>query len=116
MGKIDLSYLEDITAGDNEVILEMLELIRSETPLHFTNLDEYKKQEDWKKFGAEAHKLKPMMLYIGMPDLHELAESLEKQGKSESNIDEIPALLSELKEGFQEIIPELEEAIERLKS
>jgi hypothetical protein len=48
MGKIDLSYLENMSGGDNAMIIEMIELFLKETPLHLDNLKEANEKLEWK--------------------------------------------------------------------
>jgi HPt (histidine-containing phosphotransfer) domain-containing protein len=114
MGKIDLSYLEDITSGESDIIIEMIDLMLNETPKHLANLREALDEEDWNGIGAEAHKLKPMFLYVGLTDLNEVAQKLEHSGKKEENFQEIPGLIKDLEVGFSEVINELQEKREEL--
>lgn len=108
MDKIDLSYLENITDGDNEVIVEMIELFLEETPKHIEKIETFYKKEQWQLLGAEAHKVKPMFLYVGLTDLNEACQKIEVCGKKVSNLDAIPSLIQQLKEGYQEVTSELE--------
>lgn len=109
MGNVDLSYLENITDGDNGVIVEMIELFLEETPKHIENIKTYYNQEQWQQLGAEAHKVKPMFLYVGLSDLNEACQKLEDYGKKAHHLDTIPALIHQLKEGYQEVASELED-------
>ncbi|MCH2449595.1 MAG: hypothetical protein MK198_05555 [Gracilimonas sp.] len=43
MNAIDLSYLENMTGRDNEVVTEVLNLLIAETPKHLNNI---KKAQD----------------------------------------------------------------------
>ncbi|MEQ8523627.1 Hpt domain-containing protein [Gracilimonas sp.] len=114
MGKIDLSYLENITGNDNEVMIEMLDLMLSETPKHISKIKEAHDEKNWKELGAESHKLKPMFLYVGLTGLNETAQDLEEYGKQENNLNLIPALIDELEKGYLEVIDELKNKKEEL--
>ncbi|WP_421773893.1 Hpt domain-containing protein [Gracilimonas sp.] len=107
MGKIDLSYLENITGGDNEVMTEMIDLMLSETPKHIEKIKQAHEKENWKELGAESHKLKPMFLYVGLTSLNEIAQDLEKFGKEAISLKSIPGLIDELEQGYLEIVDEL---------
>ncbi|MGN8226185.1 Hpt domain-containing protein [Gracilimonas sp. BCB1] len=107
MGKIDLSYLENITGGDNEVMIEMIDLMLSETPKHIKKIKQAHGKQSWKELGAESHKLKPMFLYVGLTALNEIAQDLEKFGKEATNLKSIPGLIDKLEQGYLEVVDEL---------
>ena len=109
MSKIDLTYLEDITSGESEIMIEMIDLMLDETPKHFENLRKALEEENWDSVGSEAHKLKPMFLYVGLTELNEIAQKLEFCGKKEENLEEIPELIEHLEEGFEDVVVQLKE-------
>ena len=108
MGKIDLSYLENITGSNNEVMIEMIDLMLTETPKHIAKIKQAHEEENWKDLGAESHKLKPMFLYVGLTSLNETAQDLEKYGKQADHLHLIPNLIDELEHGYLEVVEELE--------
>lgn len=114
MGKIDLSYLENITDNDNKVMIEMIDLMLTETPKHITKIKQCHDNENWTELGTEAHKLKPMFLYVGLTALHEIVKNLEEYGKHTTNLDLIPELIEHLEEGYQEVIEDLKNKKEEL--
>ena len=114
MGKIDLTYLEDITSGESEIMIEMIDLMLDETPKHIENLKKAYAEKDWNALGSEAHKLKPMFLYIGLTKLNEVSQKLESCGKNEENLDEIPELITQLDAGFEEVTGDLKAKKEEL--
>ncbi|WP_020402676.1 Hpt domain-containing protein [Gracilimonas tropica] len=114
MGKIDLSYLESVTDNDHEIMIEMIDLIIEQTPTHIENIKSFNRDKLWKKLGAEAHKIKPMLLYVGLAELKETAEKLEEFGKKETNLELIPDSIQKLDSGFKAIIPELVETKQSL--
>lgn len=107
MPKIDLSYLESVTDGDKGVMEEMIDLILEQTPVHIQNLLNFKENSEWKKLGAEAHKVKPLFLYVGLTDLKDLAQEIEESGKKEENLQEVHSLIEKLDAGFKEIQSQL---------
>ena len=114
MGKIDLSYLENITGGEKGIIIEMLDLILTETPKHIAKIKNAHREKEWSVLGAEAHKLKPMFLYVGLTQLNEAAQGLEKCGKEGTELEMIPSLVETIDEGFNEAITDIEAAKAKL--
>jgi HPt (histidine-containing phosphotransfer) domain-containing protein len=109
MGKIDLTYLENITDGENEIMVEMIDLMLDETPKHFKNLNKALEAENWSDLSSESHKLKPMFLYVGLTELSEISKDLENYGKHARNLEAIPELIEKLEAGFNEVVPDLKE-------
>lgn len=109
MNRIDLSYLEEITGGDNEMMLEMLDLFISDIPTHVQNIRSYANDGKLIEMGKEAHKVKPTMQYIGLGDMLELVKTLETYGKNEESDKDIDSLVSQLEIKTEEILPMLEE-------
>ncbi len=112
--KIDLSYLNEITGYESEVMVEMIDLFLEETPKQIAILRESFKQEDWYQLGAEAHKLKPTFLYVGLSELNELTLKLEQFAKDRQNLDQIESMIEVLELGFGEVISELTDERNRL--
>lgn len=103
MIQIDLSYLEDITGGDKEVIIEMLQLLIDESPKHIQNIQQHLANSAWDELGASAHSLKPMMLYVGLTDLNKLVQTIEQYSKKREQLDELQDLVHQLDHDFQEV-------------
>lgn len=116
MNKIDLSYLQEITGGDSEIMAEMVDLFLTETPKHLKNLKVLLANEQWVELGAEAHKLKPTLSYVGLTELNEKAQKIEYNGKKQENLDQVPGLIEAIEAGFHEVKDDLIHKKEELLS
>lgn len=114
--RIDLTYLTEITAGDDDVMAEMIELFLTETPKQLVLLKEYHQKKDWSQLGAEAHKLKPTFLYVGLSELNELTLQLEQRAKNKEDLDDIDSFIKKIEEGYKSVVVELEEVLNRLRN
>ncbi|MEO9887256.1 MAG: Hpt domain-containing protein [Balneola sp.] len=112
MNDIDLSYLNEVTGGSAEIIKEMLVLFLKETPEQIEVLREKSEQKEWDSVKAEAHKLKPTFLYVGVSDIHMKLGKVEAYAKERVNLDEISTLIEEVEIGFKNMKPSLEAKIE----
>jgi len=112
--RIDLSYLQDISGGDEVVIAEMIELFLSETPKYLNNLELYYAAREWSKLSSEAHKLKPTLMYIGLTELHDLAIAIEDAAKDEEKNQEIEDWVAEIRHGFESISKDLQQILQDL--
>ncbi len=115
MYTINLSYLDDITGGDTEVMTEMIDLVIAETPTHLDAMKSLAHQKNWIKAGSEAHKLKPMFLYVGLNELHEICKDIEELSHQAEKTNAIPSLVTRLQNGYLSIVDELQKAAENLK-
>lgn len=115
MGKLDLSYLENMSGGDNSMIIEMIELFLKETPKHLENLKSANEGQDWSKVASEAHKVKPIMLYVGLSDLNLVCKRLEENAKSDQDIEVSNELILKLIEGYEEVNDDLINKLEELR-
>ncbi|MFP8487619.1 Hpt domain-containing protein [Gracilimonas sp. Q87] len=115
MGKIDLSYLENMSGGDNAIIIEMIELFINQTPQHLQNLMKANENKEWNNVASEAHKVKPTMLYVGLSDLNLVCKKIEDNAKGNQDVEISNNLIDQLVSGYKEITGDLETKIEELK-
>lgn len=108
MSDIDLSYLEEVTGGSTEIIQEMLTLFLEDTPNQIASLLEETQNENWDNVKAEAHKLKPTFMYVGMSESHQKLSEVESCARDKVDLDTIPALLKSVESHFVSIKPKIE--------
>ena len=94
---INISYLEEITGGDKEMILEMLDLFISDIPKHIEKIDEFLSSNQIIEVGREAHKLKPTLQYVGLIKMFEDIKQIEEIAKNGSGKEQLEELVSSLK-------------------
>lgn len=114
MNTIDLSYLEDMTGGDTEVVIEMIELFIEQTPEHIAAIKNAKYEQNWSQLRSEAHKVKPMFLYVGLLDLNEVCKDIEDSAKNEEDLDTLADKIEKLETGFNEVVEPLKQKISEL--
>lgn len=112
---IDLSYLEDITGGDKEMMLEMLNLFIEDIPSQVEKIREAVEEKDMKTLRAESHKLKPTLQYVGLSEMYEVIKKLEVIGKSNEYSNEVDTLAQELATEMSVNLPLLEAATKKFK-
>lgn len=115
MNAIDLSYLENMTGGDAELIIEMIELFIKETPVHLKTMKIAEEKKNWPQLRAEAHKVKPMFLYVGLSELNEICKDVEDSAKKEENLDSLPEMIEKLETDFNEVVQLLKQKVSELR-
>lgn len=106
---INLSYLEDITGGDREMMLEMLDLFINDIPAQVNIIKELSQNKDLINLGSEAHKLKPTLQYVGLFEMFELVKGLEALSKSGKYSNDLETIVMKLEELSNQCIPLLNE-------
>ncbi|GAB1448686.1 MAG: Hpt domain-containing protein [Bacteroidetes bacterium] len=97
MGKIiDLSYLNEISGGDQGFIREMLELFVNSTATEAPLFKELLDKGDYAGIGHLAHKMKAPIQMLGANNLFLLIRDLELFGKEASHTDKIPGMVEEV--------------------
>lgn len=105
MGKeYSLDYLESISGGDKEFVEDMLRTFITSVPEEINRIEGFIKDANWRKVGEEAHKFGSNLLYLELEDLKQLTLKIESFGLDQKNLEEIPQLFQELKNGCNNII------------
>lgn len=106
----NLSYLSDIGDGSNEFMVDMLNLILSQTPDQFKQLEEAVDKKDWVAVANAAHKIKPAMEMIGLESVKDrvyrieiLADSKAEFGLIEAEFYSLRNMSADIANGLQEI-------------
>jgi HPt (histidine-containing phosphotransfer) domain-containing protein len=66
---INLSYLQSIAEGDENIIKELINIFLEQVPEFTEGLDKSLSEENWLNVGAIAHKAKSSVISLGMEDL-----------------------------------------------
>ena len=104
----DLTYLKQVSNGDNKFIIEMIDVYLRETPEAIKNLENHFKNKEWKKFRAVTHKMKPSFSFFGLKDLYTTVDSMEEYADKETHLELLPGLISKIKQTCTQAMKELE--------
>lgn len=97
---IDMDRLEEITAGDEELRQELIEMFLADTEERFAAIESAIADEDSQVLNRTAHSIKGSSANMGASTLQALAFALESLG-SENRFDEAPGLVADLKNEFE---------------
>ncbi|MDA3953414.1 MAG: Hpt domain-containing protein [Bacteroidales bacterium] len=90
---VDLSYLNEISDGSNDLIKDLIEMFFEQIPEYQKSLNDCYSNKDWINLGKTAHKAKSAILMVGMKELANVLKNLEENAKEGKNIN-----------GYKEII------------
>jgi HPt (histidine-containing phosphotransfer) domain-containing protein len=90
----DLTYLESMSMGTNELIVEMIQLFVDQLPEFTEGLTTHLKNKDYKALGALAHKAKSSVAVMGMDSMATDLKTLEISAKEGINPELYPILVN----------------------
>lgn len=113
--KPDLSYLMLLMDNNTEIVLEVLEIFKLQTPNDIHNLEMHTRNNDWQMLSKSAHKLKSSVGNLGMNQLKEWFLFIEINGKKETNLNRLHELVNLSIQGTNQLVKDIEEEILKLK-
>ena len=81
----DLSYLHEISMGDDELVAEMIALFLENVPRSIKRLKTLVQQEEWDEVASITHRLKPNLAYVGLDSAKAIIEHIEKRARVGNN-------------------------------
>lgn len=90
----DLTYLESMSIGTNELIVEMIQLFIDQLPEFNEGLAAHLNNKDYPALGALAHKAKSSVAIMGMDSLAADLKTLEINAKAGKDPELYPILIS----------------------
>ena len=105
----NLSYLKEISNGNNEFIIELIDLFFKQIPEYQVQLQDFHEKEDWLSIGKIAHKAKSSILMMGLDELASKLKRLEENAKESKNINEYSEIIAKFVRDSNIAIQELKE-------
>ncbi len=112
--KIDLSYLKNMSAGNKDLILEMINIFKTQVDDFSKGMDEHYQKKEYELLGRLAHKAKSSISIMGLTDLAAELKIFENLAKAGEEIEKYPALIANFKRQTGEAIDELDEVIKNI--
>ncbi|MGQ0829319.1 MAG: Hpt domain-containing protein [Bacteroidota bacterium] len=108
MKRTDLTYLKELANGSNQFMTEMITLFITQTPEALQNIEKYFQNKDWKSLRTVVHKMKPSVSLFGLKEIEGDVRTIEEAAANETNLDQLPQLISKVTTVCKEAIEELE--------
>ncbi len=103
----DLSKINDLSGGDQEFLVSVIETFLEETPSDLNVLRVAVKEEDFTKIYQFGHKIKPNVDLLGMEYARANAYEIETLGKKTTDISKIKELFVVLEKDILQVMQEL---------
>ncbi len=111
----NLSYLNEITGGESEILIDFIQLFFEQIPEFRDGLQEHLKNKNWRELGELAHKAKSSVMTFGMNDLGHNLKELQLKTQNEEDIETYTDYVDEFVDLINKAEKELKEEINNLK-
>ena len=110
----NLTYLKGISKGDIEFMLKVIDTFITQAKSDIEKLNQFIKEEKWDSIYFVAHKMKPSFQFVGIKELQEVIENIEKYAKDKKNIDIISKLAKQISSVYESSVKELKKESEHI--
>lgn len=111
---IDLTYLKEVSAGDNDIIRRAIGKFLETTPETIVQMEQCLIDRAYLDLSKCAHKLKSSVATMGMNQARETMFSIERIGKGTDKLDTLASLVAHGKDVIERASVELEAALKIL--
>jgi HPt (histidine-containing phosphotransfer) domain-containing protein len=105
---IKTEYLESVSGGDNETILELVTMFRDQVAEMSLEMRALLLKKDYNALGMLAHKAKSSVAIMGMNDLADTLKTFELQAKESRETDKYETYISRYEQDTKDAVKELE--------
>lgn len=112
---IDLTYVNEIAEGNNDLIVELIDIYKSQVDEYILEFKKYLETENWLSLGALAHKSKSSAAVMGLNSLATDLKELEILAKSQQKIETYPTYIKKFEEISRNAVIELDQHLQTLK-
>jgi len=112
---VDLTYLRDMSKGDDAFIKDMIEIFLNDVPSAIGKMQVAFEAEEWPRVGDIAHRIKSNYMMLGMHAQQNIALKIEKDIKQQQiDEDAIGKMIYQLKTDTKLAEPLLEKELGEL--
>jgi CheY-like chemotaxis protein len=111
---IDLSYMDLMADGDNDMKKIMLELLFEEPLQEIQSMYQMLKDDNLSAIKKVSHKMKSTLAFIGNDDLTKINVDIETIAKNEKELEQLPNLVRHLDKLYQAVLVLLKEEHDKL--
>jgi len=108
---INTEYLDSVSAGDNEIIRELVDLFREQVIEVQNEMKKLLANKDYYSLGLLAHKAKSSVLIMGMNELGALLKAFELQAKEGKETGKYESYISRFVNDTGKAVKELDDLV-----
>jgi len=114
---IELSYLHKITKSNPSLMIQMIQIYLTQTPIIINSIKESLATKNWISLTAAAHKIIPSFAIVGINQEYEdVAKKIQNLSIAEKDTKEMKDLVLQLEQVCSQACIELELELQKIKS
>jgi len=113
---INLDYLDQLSDGDTDWSIEMMNMFIENTPASIQDMRNQYAEKNWPTLRRIAHTLKSQLNMLGIKSLSGIILTIEKSAEKETDLDKIPELIERTHDVCTKAIEELHTTIRKIKN
>lgn len=114
--RLDAGFLHSLYEDDIENAAMSFDFFLNKYPQHLKEIEEDFIAGDVKGFRQKVHKAKPTFSYVGLTAISAKAAAIESMCDDEGDLNKVENLYQEFKNSLEEIIPVVQNELERMKT
>jgi DNA-binding response OmpR family regulator len=111
---VNLSYLRSVAENDNNIIIEFINIFKSQIPEFIEELNTAYNDKNWQVLGSVAHRAKSSVSMLGISELADDMKTLEICTKEQKEIDKYPLIISKFEKILNLVLHELDFIIKNI--
>ena len=113
--RIDLSYLREMSGGNQSLILEMINIFKNQVKEFTEGFEAHYERKEFEQLGKLAHKAKSSVSIMGLHELASDLKSLELSATAGKNQEKYQQIINKFKFDTNQAVNELEEVTKNLE-
>ena len=106
---LDLSYLDEVSGGNKEFIVEMIDMFVAQTPAQVSQLVQAIENGDYKSIASLAHKIKPTLAFVGVEEIRLAFAEAESSAREQRDLEKIKTSFDNVEQVFEIVVRKLQE-------
>ncbi len=107
--KTDLTYLRNMSAGNKELVKEMIGIFKVQVDEFVEEMNQYCNNQEYEALGKLAHKAKSSISIMGLNELAVELKAFENMAKAGITPEKYPDFIRKFKKETSEAVEELDE-------
>ena len=113
---VDLTQLRNLTGNDRGFMIEILEMIQTQSPETVEQMSSQYQNGELKELSAAAHKFKSSINVLGNPGLIDLMKNIELTALDVGGDTQLDSLMSEFEQVCDQLLGHIQEEVAQLKA
>jgi len=112
--KTDLTYLKNMSAGNKDLVLEMIGIFKRQVLEFGDDMGRFYEKKEFENLGRLAHKAKSSISIMGLDELAKDLKVFENIAKAGTDVEQYPKFIEKFKTETAEAVVELDEVANNL--